>query len=693
MHVNPSVFISRTQSDLSRAAKPDLDRFSTKMPRLWRSVRVLLWKNWRVKQRESRLNRGRAGGRWLFPALVTDIILPLALLLLLIQKLCEYNAQLAVPSELAGAGGARYTLEQHDEQPLTPAHELLQLQRAMRADEATDLSAFLPGWGGQQTVMRKPATLLLTVLPLLLEKSNQSLAVLDRSDAKAFLSYLDRYAARYDLGISTFSSLTKTIPFDTGASNEQADDVLVGYPKKSGLHIYAGLDIRRSDSRRSEQESTGPLELLALFYQKRMRDPSAEAADDQLKQFYAKDLVFNGSDDDPMHFPNVLPFQMALNKLLRTNATSTASTAINSVDNSTLPSPAIACRTVGKMLSAGGLTWTDFPSNSPLGRSLKSCEIAVGKTTLSTEMRHFLANLVTKATSEDELDNLSVLALPKRPATTVAGPLESNIVFYMAYLFLWPYVRLVRDIVTEKEKQLKEYLMIMGLPAMALLVSWFLLYFLASAVVSLLAVWLLSGTMFAATSAGNGYFFLLLMTFGTSMLLFGIAVTPIFSQTKTAAACAPLMYLVLSAGTFIRSLVGEDLIASSAPLALSLTVLDAISSPVVFMASLHNVLAFDAVTAVVRPIAWSTVAIPCRLMAIQSAGYLALGWYLENVFPRTYGVQQKWYFIFLPSFWWSKSASSESWTSSDDEGNAESVRLTEMGPDGFDDRMDDTLRE
>lgn len=185
---------------------------------------------------------------------------------------------------------------------------------------------------------------------------------------------------------------------------------------------------------------------------------------------------------------------------------------------------------------------------------------------------------------------------------------------------------------------------------------------------------------------GGWYFFLLLMVFITSMLFFGLAVTPIFNRTKTAAACAPLMYIILSAGTLIRSLAGDDAVASSESLTLLLTVLDAISSPVAFMACVHDILSFDAVTAAQRPITWRTVEAPCSLMAMQSAGYLLLGWYLENVFPRTYGVQQKWYFILQSSYWFPKKMDL-------DNSNDESVRLTEMDPNNFDERMDDTLRE
>ncbi|KAG2971002.1 hypothetical protein PC119_g23497 [Phytophthora cactorum] len=566
------------------------------MAGLWSSVGVLLWKNWRVKQRESRFNRGRLGKRWLYPALVTDIIIPLGLVLLLIQKMCEYNAQLVTPGGgIPGFGGMRHAMDVESD------GNLLQTERGMMAQDEGDITE---------------------------ELTNQSLAILQRQDSQLFLQYLNReYPAATELGISSYVDKTKIIPFNNTASNEEANRVILEFPMKSGWNIYAGLDVRRAEAE-SEDDVSLPLELLALFYQKTLNDPSDQESEDQLSKFFSKDLTFNRT----MLFPDIMPFQMSLDMFIRGNTTSFVNNEI--VDLNSL-SPEIICQAVDKMLDVANLQWGDFPATSPLGRSVPACKIAVKKGGLSAELRYFLANLITKAISGDELDTLTVSALPKRPANTVAGPLEGNIVFYLAYLFLWPYVRLVRDVVSEKEKQLKEYLMIMGLPAMSLLISWFLLYFFASAVVSLIGTWLLSGSMFAATTDGSVYFFLLLVTFVSSMLLFGLAITPIFTQTKTAAACAPLIYFVMSAGTFIRSLVGDDVVASNESLALLLVVLDGISSPVVFMATMHDILAFDAVTLAHRSITYHTVAEPCRLMATQSAGYLLLGWYLENVFPQS----------------------------------------------------------
>ncbi|EEY58242.1 ATP-binding Cassette (ABC) Superfamily [Phytophthora infestans T30-4] len=645
------------------------------MAGLWSSVGVLLWKNWRVKQRESRFNRGRLGKRWLYPALVTDIIIPLGLILLLIQKMCQYNAQLVTPGGgIPGFGGMRRAMENESD------GQLLQAEQAMMASNEGDLTEELTQ--GVQQVKHEFATLLLTALPLLLAKSNQSLAILQRQDSQLFLQHLNReYPAATQLGISSYADRTKMIPFNNTASNEEANRVMLEFPMKSGWNIYAGLDVRRAESE-SEDEVPLPLELLTLFYQKTLNDPSEQEQEDQLAKFFSKDLTFNRT----MMFPDVMPFQMSLNMFIRENSTKFVNNEIVDLDSL---SPEIICQAVDKMLDVASLQWGDFPATSPLGRSVLACKIAVKKGGLSAELRYFLANLIAKAISSDELDTLTVSALPKRPANTVAGPLEGNIVFYLAYLFLWPYVRLVRDVVAEKEKQLKEYLMIMGLPAMSLLISWFLLYFLASVVVSLIGTWLLSGSMFAASTDGDVYFFLLLVTFVSSILLFGLAITPIFTQTKTAAACAPLIYFIMSAGSFLRSLVGDDVVASNESLALLLFVLDGISSPVVFMGTMHDILAFDAVTLERRHITYHTVATPIRLMASQCAGYLLLGWYLENVFPRTYGVQQKWYFVFQPSYWFPTKVDL---TGSEEE-NEEAMRLTDMGRDTIHDQMDETLRE
>lgn len=168
---------------------------------MWASVRVLLWKNWRVKQRESRLNRGRPGGSaWLFPALVTDIVLPLALVLLLIRKICVYNAQLATPSTASVLGGGGISSDglatidlRRALLSLPDARRQLVWESSLIQPIAVDTES-VSVWG-RRPVEKKPAALLLTALPLLLQESNQSLAIIDRQETRDFIAFLDRYDA------------------------------------------------------------------------------------------------------------------------------------------------------------------------------------------------------------------------------------------------------------------------------------------------------------------------------------------------------------------------------------------------------------------------------------------------------------------------------------------------------------------
>ncbi|KAF1319952.1 Abc transporter a family member 4, partial [Globisporangium splendens] len=679
---------------------------------LWASIRVLLWKNWRVKQRESRLNRHRtARGQWLFPALVTDIVLPLTLLLLLICKLCEFNAAIGV-GVLGSDGndGNALTREASDDRavsgpavigdgdlaPTTSVDVARTVARTLRQNALVIPSIEeLKEWrathrANQEWVAAKPepsvrpvsSALFMTVLPLLLQKTNQSVAVLDRTESRAFLHYLDReYPASRDLGIASYRDVTKIIPFeDASASMAEVNNLLRNYPARSGYHIYATLDVRPPDA------ASTTLELMTFL--RRGTTPQSPSSSDQMDAYFSQVI---GVNETYFRFPGILSFQSEVNLFLRRAGQEQGVDAADGNSTTSHP-PEVVCRTLNTMLKMAQLEWTDFSTRARLGKSVRECKAALRDEKIPESLRHYLSHLVHQAQVEDELRNLRVSSLPKRPQTTIPGQLEGNIVFYMAYLFLWPYVRLVRDIVLEKEKQLKEYMLIMGLRPMALLISWFLLYLFASTVIGGIAVALLSGTMFVDTQASACYFFLLLTTFACSILFFGVAITPIFNQAKTAAACASLVYFVLGAGPFIRSLVGEDAMESSTLLNGIVSSLEEISSPVVFMAALRGIMAFDAVSGAIRPIAWEAVSAPCKEMVLQSTGYLLLGWYLENVFPRTYGVQQKWYFILLPSYWMPNLFGKRCEQRPEDEA-AELLGLEEMLEQADFGNKDETLRE
>lgn len=470
------------------------------------------------------------------------------------------------------------------------------------------------------------------------------------------------------------------IPFDERMTNAQADALLRSFPAQSHRQIYASVDVRPALANNTSDE------LLALLNHGVSAVSLLET--DQMVKYFAKIVIGNKRY---LRFPGILVLQAEANRFLERPTTSASPTR-----DALEPTPAAMCQALGELLHLSLLEWTDVAASASVGQGVADCEAAVRSGVVTVSLRRFLTDLARAASATDARKTLDVSALPKRPHATTAGPLESAIVVYMAYLFLWPYVRLVRDIVVEKEKQLTEYLLIMGVRPMALLLSWFALYLSASVLLSVLATALLSDAMFAATPASAASFLLLLVTFASSILLLGVSITPMFSQAKTAAAAASLVYLVLSAGPLIRALVSEDAIDASTALTSVVATLEAISAPVVFMTALRDIMGLDVTTRAVRPIAWSTVRGPCETMALQSVGYLLLGWYLENVFPRTYGVQQRWYFVVQPSYWF---PSSPAGANSVDDSVDEQAELLGLGTNALnsededDDSSDATLRE
>lgn len=164
---------------------------------LWRSIRVLCWKNWRVKQRESLLNRRRIGRRnqWLFPALLLEMVLPLVVLLLVTRAFCAWNAAIGMgPSQdLRTLSSSTHRLENNPQQ--RPLHSLL---RSLVGGKLSSAQQWHPSIGSrpaeaEMSSDRTQSSLFMTALPLLLSATNQSLAVLNRSESLAFLAFLDRY--------------------------------------------------------------------------------------------------------------------------------------------------------------------------------------------------------------------------------------------------------------------------------------------------------------------------------------------------------------------------------------------------------------------------------------------------------------------------------------------------------------------
>nr|CCA22112.1 ATPbinding Cassette (ABC) Superfamily putative [Albugo laibachii Nc14]CCA23396.1 ATPbinding Cassette (ABC) Superfamily putative [Albugo laibachii Nc14] len=630
---------------------------------MWAGVSALFWKNWRVKRRDSTLFKLRSKGRdrWILPPLLADVVLPISVLFYIISLLCSYNLSLtkSIPENNEGLL-----------QGLKQTNEMLSYE----------------------------SVLLMTALPFTLEKANQSIWVVKNDITTEFIGYLEReYEIAKDLVIPTIRDQVVFLPKSekTSAISHQVEELKKKLNGNESVYAIMGAESTSPD---------GTIQLTMSFASEptmSLDDLSAKQGQqtDQWDMYFSRlqRQMIPSKSKKTLRFPSILPFQIAWNQFLsqRSNPTKRK---VHIIDTNRYFE---ACLVFDDMLKLVHYRWEDMNFDFPLYimTSAKNCQEKLGnlqvQRTLSASLIVSLKRLISfrqigtvfDGNGDHKVKVTNVEYVPTRTSKFRTGPLESSIVFYMVYVFLWPFSRLVRDIVSENESQLKEYLLIMGLHPMSLLLSWFLLYLMALIVIVALAVGFLSGGMFAVVpSSSDSFTFLdtfrslssfnfafLVLIFGISVLLLAVAITPAFQQAKTAAAGAPLIYLLLCAVPWLQSLVDSELLATSWMIRVHFQFFNAISSPVVFMNCLHRILKLlidkqtepgifggmavsDTSVVKLQFIDRAMISEACWIMALQSIGYLVLGYYLEQVLPRPNGVRLKWYFPLQPSFWFPNGA-------------------------------------
>ncbi|KAJ0406261.1 hypothetical protein P43SY_007049 [Pythium insidiosum] len=233
------------------------------------SVRVLFWKNWRIKQRESRFNSKRptTPGTWLFPPLITDIVLPLCFILYLVQLFCGFNAELV---ETSGDS--------------TMSQRQLSSIRAPLVTSSSTVS-------------------MMTSLPLTLSRTKRKIIMLDRPENHAFLDYLNQtYPGDDALGFLSIKSFTEIISINSSlaADNAMADAFLESFPKRfPDIDVYAAIDVRQAAGG-AETEAR-----VFLDEDDASENPGHGSAD-QVHRYF-KLFIRDGQTDRYVRLPGILP--------------------------------------------------------------------------------------------------------------------------------------------------------------------------------------------------------------------------------------------------------------------------------------------------------------------------------------------------------------------------------------------------
>lgn len=223
--------------------------------------------------------------------------------------------------------------------------------------------------------------------------------------------------------------------------------------------------------------------------------------------------------------------------------------------------------------------------------------------------------------------------------------------------FTYASLTIIRAVVQEKERKLKEYMRMLGLDSWLHWSAWFLMFFLVLLVVvsfmTLLFCVKVKTGVAVLTNSDPSLVLAFLLCFATSSISFSFMVSTFFSKANMAAAIGGFLYFFTYTPYFFV-----------APrynwMALSQKLLSCLLSNVAMAMGAQLIGKFEAKGTGIQ---WRDLLSPVSvdddfcfghvlgLLLLDSVLYGLVTWYVEAVFPGQFGVPQPWYFFIMPSYW------------------------------------------
>ncbi|XP_052825678.1 phospholipid-transporting ATPase ABCA7 isoform X2 [Octopus bimaculoides] len=230
--------------------------------------------------------------------------------------------------------------------------------------------------------------------------------------------------------------------------------------------------------------------------------------------------------------------------------------------------------------------------------------------------------------------------------------ISKSLPLFMVLAWIFSVAMIVKSVVYEKEKRLKEVMKIMGLKNNVYWISWFIDAFVIMMLsVILLVITLKGGHVIEHSDAGLLFLFMLCFCISTISLCFLISM--FFSRANLAAVCGGFIYYIIYL-PYNMCMQWEDYMN------IHWKRFACLSSNVAFGFGCHYIARFEEQAVGLQ---WSNInsssmpddkfsMLQCMFMMLLDASiYLLLSWYIEAVYPGTYGIPRKWYFPFQKSYW------------------------------------------
>ncbi len=234
--------------------------------------------------------------------------------------------------------------------------------------------------------------------------------------------------------------------------------------------------------------------------------------------------------------------------------------------------------------------------------------------------------------------------------------ISHSLPLFMVLAWIFTVSMIVKDIVYEKEKRLKEFMRVMGLTNAIHWLAWFLTSFIIMIIICIfLCIMLKYGRIIVKTDLSVLIVFFCCFSIATITQCFLISV--FFSRANLAAAAGGIIY-------FLLYLPYTVLINYSNVITPNEKFLASLSSTVAFSYGCDLLASFEIQTTGINwknfyesPVTTQdgiTMNVVCLILLFDSVIYMFLAWYIETIAPGEFGVAKPFYFIVQPSFWFGK---------------------------------------
>ncbi|XP_015346371.1 phospholipid-transporting ATPase ABCA3 [Marmota marmota marmota] len=223
--------------------------------------------------------------------------------------------------------------------------------------------------------------------------------------------------------------------------------------------------------------------------------------------------------------------------------------------------------------------------------------------------------------------------------------------------FTYTSLSIIRAVVQEKERRLKEYMRMMGLSSWLHWSAWFLMFFLFLLIVvsfmTLLFCIKVKKDVAVLSSSDPSLVLAFLLCFAISSISFSFMVSTFFSKANMAAAIGGFLYFFTYIPYFFV-----------APrynwMTLTQKLFSCLLSNVAMAMGAQLIGKFEAKGTGIQ---WRDLLSPVNvdddfcfgqvlgMLLLDSVLYGLVTWYVEAVFPGQFGVPQPWYFFLMPSYW------------------------------------------